>query len=378
MRETPGEMLRDKLLPEPIEHLAPNRVKLPGRRGEFLYFGGCDYYRLSHSSVVQQAVRDAVSTSGLNVAASRMTTGNSAALVRLETELAKRFNAPAALVLPTGYTANLAVGQALTGEFTHALVDERAHASLHDAAQFLGARVLKFRHRDPADVIQLVAKQRAGARFILLTDGVFATDGAIAPLDDYRRLLPRTAHLWVDDCHGIGILGQRGEGTHAELGLGRTQLTQTITFSKAFGAYGGGVLCSDALRQKIILRSHIFTGGTPLPPPFVAAIGIALKQLNEPRRQRYRMRIQAFKKSLRDLGFKVAPSPTPIVVIVPRNRRDCSALEQDLWKAGILPPRMNYPGGPAEDYFRFVISSEHTPNDLAKLLKVLQANIPML
>ena len=101
------------------------------------YFGGCDYFRLGSHPVVLAAVREGLQRYGLNVAASRLTTGNHRLYELLEKKLARFFGVESALLASNGYLPNLMVAQALAGEFSHALIDERAHGSLIDAAQFL-------------------------------------------------------------------------------------------------------------------------------------------------------------------------------------------------------------------------------------------------
>jgi len=118
-------------------------------RGRTLaYFAGCDYFRLARHPLVSQAAARACRTVGLSVSASRRTTGNHVLYQTLERELAKFFRAPAALLLPTGYMSDLAVGQALAGQFTHALMDARSHGSLATAARFFDCPLITFPHRN--------------------------------------------------------------------------------------------------------------------------------------------------------------------------------------------------------------------------------------
>ncbi len=53
------------------------------------YFAGCDYFRLASHPEVIEAVEQGLAQYGLNVAASRLTTGNHALYERLEKALAK-------------------------------------------------------------------------------------------------------------------------------------------------------------------------------------------------------------------------------------------------------------------------------------------------
>ena len=71
----------------------------------------------------------------------------------------------------------------------------------------------------------------------------------------------------MDDAHGAGVLGRTGKGAPEHAGVSRRQIIQTVTLSKAFGAYGGAILGPARLRQRMLDRSRMFVGSTPLPLP---------------------------------------------------------------------------------------------------------------
>ena len=337
------------------------------------YFAGCDYFRMASHPAVLRAVQDGVKRYGLNVAASRLTTGNHALYQKLERQLARFFKADAALLISTGYMSSLAVTQALAGQFTHALIDEKAHVCLRDATRFLDCPIVDFKHRDPADVARLVKRCGPRARILLLTDGLYSGPDAAAPLPDYLRVLPKSASLLVDDAHGAGVLGRTGKGTPEFRGVARRRIVQTVTLSKAFGVYGGAVLCSRKLRQQIVDTSRCFVGSTPLPLPLANAASKAIELYckDDGLRQRLRRNATRVKTALRAAGIAVPEGPGGVVAIHPRNPRHASALRRALLAAGIYPSFIKYPGGPAEGYFRFMISSEHTPAQLDGLIAVL-------
>jgi 7-keto-8-aminopelargonate synthetase-like enzyme len=357
-------------LPEPLQLLPGNRVRWRGRT--LLYFAGCDYFRLSQHPRVLAALHEGARQFGVNVAASRMTTGEHVLYARLEAALADFFAAPAALLAPGGYSTSALVTQALAGEFTHALLDERAHPALRDAALHLGVPVQTFAHRDAAAVHRLV-RHSPRARWLLLTDGLFAQDGSVAPLAEYRRVLPPTATLLVDDAHGAGVLGEHGRGTPEFCGVSRARLIQCLTLSKAFGVYGGAVLGTRALREKIIARSRAFTGCTPLPLPLANAALAAMHILRASPQLRERLHSNAarVKDALRSAGRSVPPHPGPILALHPANEVEAERWRQALRTAGIHPPYLRY--GARRGWFRFVISSEHTCAQLDRLVRVLTA-----
>ena len=360
--------------PEPLQQLDRTFVRFRGRK--LSYFSGCDYFRLASHPRVVAALQAAVERHGINVAASRLTTGNHRLYQALEAALAEHFQAPDALLVPTGYISNLVVAEALAGQFSHALIDSRAHPSLRAAAHLLNCAVLEFAHRDSRHMKQRLQQCGRKARIILLTDGMFAHDGSAAPLHEYLEFLPAEATLLVDDAHGAGVLGEHGRGTPEHCGVGRRRLVQTATLSKAFGVYGGVVLGTRKIRDQILRRSHIFVGSTPFPLPLAAAAteSVALLQAGGVTlRRRLAAHTASVRTRLRAEGVRLPDHPGPIVLLFPANARQAPHLKSSLLQAGIYPPLIKYPGGPSAGYLRFVFSSEHSEAQLDSLVAALRA-----
>jgi 8-amino-7-oxononanoate synthase len=355
-----GDIEPEISLPEPIEQVGRVHVRYRGRK--LIYFGGCDYYRLASNDHLKNTVTRALKTDGLNVAASRVTTGNHPIYEQLEAALRVFFKVDAALVTSTGYTANLVISQALAGEFSHVIIDERGHPSLKDAAQLLDCPTLEYKHRDPAAAAQAIARCGEFARIALLTEGVFAIDGSLAPLPELLRSLPGDGVLLLDDAHGAGVLGKNGRGTAEHFGVRDKRLVRSITLSKAFGTFGGAVLGSKQLCRNIISRSRLFAGSTPPPLPLAKAVVSSLATIQTDSALRERL-----KKNTELLGREF-----PILSIVPASDSDAKRLKRELLKAGIFPSLIKYPGGPPTGYFRFAVSSEHTPAQIRRLLTVIQ------
>lgn len=350
-----------------------DRTYLRVGRRKLSYFGGCDYFRLSSHPRILRAVEEGLRRYGLNVAASRKTTGNHRLYEQLETSLAVFFEVESAALLSNGYIASLAAAQALAGEFSHVLIDDRAHAALVDASRFFDCPVLRFRHRDIGKAEQSVQRCGKGARIILLTDGMFSHSGELAPLAAYLQMLPRTGMILLDDAHGAGTLGKTGQGTAELLGVPTHRLIRAITLSKAFGVYGGAIVASRAVRNKIVARSSIFIGNTPLPLPLAHAAAQSLKIVKQDAALSRRLEANTtfVKEALREAGWPVANTPSPIVSFIPRNPRQAARLQQALLARGVYPTLIRYPGGPASGYFRFALSSEHQREQLEDLLSAL-------
>ncbi len=354
----------------PLQQVDRTYVRQQNRK--LTYFAGCDYFRLASHPLVLKAAVTGLKRYGLNVSASRVTTGNHQLYEQLEHDLAKFFHAPTATLAANGYAPNLMVAQALAGQFSHALLDERAHGCLGDAAQLLDCPVLKFKHRDAADLARIV--ERLGdCQPLLLTDGLFSHDGSIAPLKAYLAILPARGIILLDDAHGAGVLGKTGRGSVEYAGVSTERIIQTITLSKAFGVYGGAVLGTRELRSAILSRSRLFSGNTPLPLPLASAAikSVAILKTDRGLRKRLVGNVARVKSELLTGGFAVVDSPSPIISLMPENAEAAARLKRRLLARGIYPAFIKYPGGPASGFFRFAISSEHTHGQLNDLVAAL-------
>jgi 7-keto-8-aminopelargonate synthetase-like enzyme len=355
----------------PLETAGVSEVLFRGRK--LVHFSGCDYFRLSHDPRLAAAAKKSLDDTGLNVAASRLTTGDRAVYHELEAALQKFFRCEAALVLSDGYRAPLAVAQAFAGEFTRAFVDELAHGSSLDAAQMLGCPVVKYPHRDLAALKKLLARGGKKFRPVVLTDGMFSADGSIAPLREYLKILPRDGMMLVDDAHGVGLLGSDGRGTVELENVGREKIIQCGTLSKAFGAFGGIVLSSRAVRGKIMARSRSYAGATPLPPPLAGAAIAAVRILTaeKSRRKNIFLNTAWLRTELKNSGWKISETAGPIVRLPDLDPAEELRLKKRLLAAGIYPPYLKY-GAAVRGSFRFVISSGHTRAQLQNLASTLR------
>jgi len=360
-----------KSLAPPLQRIDRTHVLYQNRR--LCYFGGCDYFCLSRHPAVVAALRTGLKEYGLSVAASRKTSGNHRLYEMLEKRLADFFAVPDAVLLSNGYAANFVVAQALAGTFSHVLIDERAHPSLEDAAGFFDCPAIRFSHRDPEAVARLVQRIGLQSRLVLLSDGMFSHDGELAPIKAYLQALPRDAVILLDDAHGTGVLGDTGKGTVEQTGARSKRIIPTISLSKAFGVYGGAVLGSSSLCNRIRARSRLFGGNTPPPLPLVSAAlrAVEIVQSDTHLRRRLRENVAFVKTNLRRTGVSVADTPSPIISVTPARAREAKRLSKQLLERQIYPGFIRYPGGAASGYFRFAISSEHSAEQLRGLVGVL-------
>ena len=320
-----------------------------------------------------RAVTTGLKEYGLNMSASRVTTGNHALYAILETALARFFAVPSALFVSNGYAANSAVAQTLRRDFSHVLIDAQAHVSLRDAARFFESPILEFKNGDPDDLRRVLGRAGRNSKPILLTDGAFTHEVKVAPLAEYLEIIGPHGMILLDDAHAAGVIGKNGRGTPEHLRVSRQRIIQTITLSKAFGVYGGAVLCSRALRERMIAHSSMFAGSTPLPLPLANAALCALQLLgkNTAFLSRLAGNAEYVKTALRAAGIAVPVTPVPVIAILPKSPVHQRALRRSLLDCRVFPSFVQYPGGPAGGYFRFAISSEHSRPQLSALIQAV-------
>lgn len=249
-----------------------------------LDLAGNDYLGLLRHPLVVDGAVAAVREHGGGAGASRLVSGTLPVHERLEDELADLTGADSALVLSTGYHANLAAITALADADTTIVSDAHVHASLIDAARLARGRVVVARHNDVAHVAEFVAAADT-PRVLVVVESVYSVLGDAAPLADLVPVVEAAgATLLVDEAHGVGVVGERGEGLVASLGLaGRPDVVVTATLSKSLAAQGGAVLAHPLVRHHLVNAARPFVYDTGLAPTAAgAALGALAALRDEP------------------------------------------------------------------------------------------------
>ncbi|MCF3179323.1 8-amino-7-oxononanoate synthase [Streptomyces polychromogenes] len=310
------------------------RLQVRGARPDVIDFGGNDYLGLTRHPRVVQAVADASLTWGAGSTGSRLATGTTEVHAELERELAEFSGAEAALVFSSGYLANLGAVTALARPGTLIASDAFNHASLIDGYRLSGADVVDIAHADP-QALERVLAEREQQRALAVTESVFSVDGDLvdltAVLDVCRR---QGAGLLVDDAHGFGVIGERGEGAVAAAGLaGSPDVVTTITLSKSLGAQGGAVIGPRRVIDHVMNMARSFLFDTGLAPASAAGALEALRVLRaEPDRPaRTRSVAATLAERLAATGLPVTEAQAAVVSV-----RGPSAAQTAKWAADCL------------------------------------------
>jgi len=350
---------------------------------KFLYLGGTDYHRLTSHPETINAVARAAKEFGIGTTGSRTTTGNHSILLQLEEKAANFFETEASVVLPSGYLSNSVLMQSISDEFNLLFIDEKAHPSLVDAANMAcymhDKKLVRFKSMDTQSLDDQLKKHLIkGSRPLIMTDGVFAADGGIPPLNEYVQLIgDYDGKILLDDAHAMAVVGKTGKGSWEEMGINRDMIYQTGTLSKGFGAFGGIIAGESNLAEAIYNKSLAFVGSTGLSLPLAAAGLYSVSHLLQNRISITHLQEKAvkLKKRFRGIGFVMPETTAPIFSISHGDVNKNTRLKKLLFKNNIYPPFMNYPGAPDGGHFRFIITSLTTDDQINQLYDTIKSSL---
>jgi glycine C-acetyltransferase len=316
-----------------------------------LMFCSNNYLGLSNHPRLKEAAIKAVQTYGAGSGSVRPIAGTMDLHVELERRLARFKHAEASLVYQTGVAANSGLIPQLAGKGDLIISDELNHGSIIDGVRLSHAERTIYKHADTQDLSRVLDEAEKHSspyrRILIITDGVFSMDGDIAPLDEIAKLgAEHGVMVYVDDAHGEGVLGEGGRGIVSHFKLGRDKVhVEMGTFSKAFGVVGGHVSGSRDLINFAFNRSRTWLLSGSHPPAVAAACIAAIDVLeSEPQHiQTLWEHTRYFKKAMKDLGFDIGNSQTPITPIIVGESGAAKKLSARLFEEGVFALPIVYP-----------------------------------
>jgi 8-amino-7-oxononanoate synthase len=360
-----------------IEERDGVRITVDGRSA--VNFSGNDYLGLSQHLDVVAALQESAAWHGVGSTASALVCGHHREHAALERDAADWMRYSSALLFGSGYLANLAVLQSLLGPGDVCVQDRLNHACLIDGARLSGCELKRYPHGDAGGALRQLQSDPAGAA-ILATDGVFSMDGDMAPLKDLALLAHhQDALLYVDDAHGVGVLGPEGRGSAAHLGLGEREIPlQVLPLGKAFGGQGALLVGQADLISHVAETARPYLFSTAPAPAMAAAMRASLRLIRREqwRRAKLASLIARFRRGAARLGLPVLDSLTAIQpVLIGDNARCLDAsralLERGYLVAAIRPPTV--PEGQAR--LRVSLCSLHEDAQVDGLLEALAQTV---
>src|SRR5262245_24377140 len=296
----------------------PCEVIIQGR--PTLMFGSNNYLGLTLHPEVVAAAQDAAATYGAGTTGSRTANGTLAIHEALEREFADWFGKRHAIIFSTGYQANLSLIGGLCGPGDVILIDVDSHASIYDATRQTASQVIGFRHNSPDSLRKKLERLPGRDRNrLVVVEGLYSIRGDVAPLRDIVEVCQEHgAYLMVDEAHSLGTYGKTGLGCAEQQGvLDRVDFV-VGTFSKSLAGIGG-VCVSDYAELRalhFLARAYVFTAsGSPSNIASVAAAVNVIRKHPE-LRERLWANIRQLRSGLKEMGYAIGDSESPIVPIL--------------------------------------------------------------
>jgi glycine C-acetyltransferase len=352
---------------------------------EFIRINSNAYLGLSRHPALVQAEEEAARLYGTGPGAVRFISGTYKPHVQLEKRLADFHAREDAMIFSSAYAAIMGVLPALIDPETAVISDALNHNCIINAIRLARPKIKAvYAHLDMNDLeAKIKAAMDQARRVLIVTDGIFSMRGDYAPLDIIgdmaARYSPKFAegvHTIVDDSHGVGAFGRTGRGTLEYTGAAGIDIL-VATLGKAFGVNGGYLVASAPVVSYLRETAPFYIYSNPIAPAEAGAALTALEILDGPEGEKLlehmRTLTQLFEQGLVDLGFEVLRSAHPIVPLMIRDTSKTREMVQYLNANGILATGLKYPVVPkGDEEIRFQISAEHTPDDLAYVLRCLE------
>ena len=306
-----------------------------------------NYLNLTTHPKVVQAMIDATQNFGAGSGSVRAIAGTMGIHIEAEKKVAEFKGVEASLIHSAGYTANVGVIPTLVrGPEDIIISDELNHGSIIDGVRLTKASRGVYPHND-MDALEAVLKDNKDKdRKLIITDGVFSMDGDIAPLDEITELATEhDAKVFVDDCHGEGVLGDGGAGIVDHFRLQGQVDFEIGSFSKALGVQGGIVAGSEIMRTHILNHSRSWLLSGSQPPGVAAAQKAAVEVLMEEPQHHAKLweNTEYFRKEMQSLGFDLGVSTTPIIPVMCGESSIAKELAEEMGREGIMVGAIVFP-----------------------------------
>lgn len=352
------------------------RVEMEGR-GSVIILSSNNYLGLSNEPAVVAAGKQALDRYGAGTGSVRFICGTFSIHRDLEQACARLVGTEASLSFVSCWNANEAVPGTLLTADDLVLSDQLNHASIIDGLR-LAKSITKcqtgvYKHGDLDDLRAKLAAATDRKVKMVITDGVFSMEGAIAKLPDIAAICrEQGAVLVVDDSHSTGVLGETGRGTAEHFGMvGQVDII-TSTLGKALGGAAGGFVAGtaevcDYLTQRA--RPQLFSNALPATVAGSALASVEFLEQHPERVTRLRENATYFREQLLGLGFAPLPGETPIIPVILGETSAAIRMSNLLLDEGVFVTGFGFPVVPqGQARVRCQVSAAHSRADLDEAL----------
>lgn len=306
--------------------------KLEGEIGPRMLFRGKErlnwslnnYLGLANHPEVRKTDAEAAAQYGLAYPmGARMMSGNSNYHEQLEAGLSELVEKQDTILCNFGYQAMVSAIDALVDRHDIIVYDAESHACIIDGVRLHMGKRFVYQHNDIEALeknLERAAKLVEGTNggILVITEGVFGMSGKQGKLKEIVELKKKyNFRLFVDDAHGVGVMGPKGGGTGQAQGCQDGIDIYFGTFAKSFALIGGFISGDEDVIEflRYNMRSQIFAKSLPM----AIVIG-ALKRLelmnNLPELRENLWKItNAMQNGLTEAGFNTGNPNSPVTPV---------------------------------------------------------------
>lgn len=361
----------------PLSETEGTDVVIDGHK--LIMIGSNNYLGLTTHPKVKQAAKDAIDRYGTSCTGSRFLNGTLELHKELERRLAKFAGKEAAVCFGTGYQSNLGAITSLLGDGDIAVADKEIHASLVDSIKMAGCDLKRFKHNDLNDLerlLKMCAEESPKAGVMVIIDGVYSMGGDIAPVPEISKLCKQYgARLFVDDAHGLGVIGEGGRGTCVHLNCVDDADLIMGTFSKSFASLGGVIAGDRDTIDFITHKARSFIFSASMPPANCATVLACLDIIEaDPEYPKRVLHVaDIIRHGLKDMGYNIGESETPIVPIIIGSEMNTVFAWKAFYDAGLYTNPVLPPGVPPnKSLLRTSYMATHTPEHAERILTIFK------
>lgn len=341
-------------------------------------FTSNDYLGLSRSAWIQNRVKKELKCTQIyhsGSTGSRLLSGNYYEIEALEKLIAQQFKSEEALYFTSGYSANTGLLSTLPQKGDVVIYDEHIHASLHQGLKLSKADKTAFKHNDIADLKKQLSAINNKVVFVVI-ESLYSMDGDYCSLKEIAELKKQIPfHLIVDEAHAGGVVGNKGEGLVASMGLETECLARIFTFGKAFGSHGAAIVSSKLIKDYLInfCKPFIYTTAPPLHENLTVKHSILFSQTKQFQRIKLLKLIKYFtnkKNTEKHLNFI---GEGPIFAVVLGSNFKAKALGKELQKRDIDARPILSPTVPkGTERIRICLHAYNTPQEIDLLFEIIK------
>jgi glycine C-acetyltransferase len=365
------------LYSEPLQSAPSTHVKVRNRKTghvqDLLNLASYNYLGVSYRPEVIEAAVEATKRFGLGASGSPILSGTFEIHNELAAAVARFKDKEAAILFPTGYSANVGFISAIMRSGDTILCDQYAHASIVDGAILAKSKTVFFRHNNPLDLERKLTGVRG--KKLVVVEGVYSMDGDVCVLPEIVEVAKRHgARILIDEAHSTFLFGPNGRGVAEHFGLEDEVDFHLGTFSKSLGGQGGFVCGSQKLVDYVngFGRSRFFSCN--LAPMLAAGLLAGLRIVeNEPElRARLWSNVAFLRRRFAEEGIDIGKSTSQVMPVLVNNDSKVFGVAEKIQERGLFLQPVTYPAVPKHrSRLRISVSAAHTEADLETAVQVI-------